>query len=519
MRRTKRRKTSSISRQQFSMAITINYAQGTYALVGFRRCNDGSAVSLVGSRASLEVRQGDAVTSTLVHAYDDGAEGGIYMGGDFGEASGVIWWWIEPGQISGFAVNDTLYFTLLLRDSLGTIIAPIESGYIRIVQQVVEDVPGSAPAGPEYPASLPTIPTDFTGIQLIVSDDLIASIAHVAGPAGAQGEVGPTVVPPLNLRLVYPDDDGYAMTIFPDPDVDTESAPFYVSGLSFDNPDLSKNFVVRWGHNLDPGGGLVDPTRPASGIEFEQSYNYFGTMACETHLIFRSTANGLNRWLTALFPITAAPTTGNSQAIFRIQYLSHQAFDGTQYWISNATAFTMLDRPFATDFSSTTANHLVLGGPAGMTSGKFVSIRKNSTEFFAINAYGETTIDGSSSAVSGGNSGALAFFDLIGHKGNEFVFNARDYNATSRFSVSGDGTYAVFASNDLYLRGNTTIQNGKNFGIQNGGGSLVFYVGGDGAIWTNQYAAGALTGSQIGKIEVRQAPGGAVLGYIPIWDS
>ena len=499
------------------MAITINYAQGTYALVGFRRCNDGSAVSLVGSRASLEVRQGDAVTSTLVHAYDDGAEGGIYMGGDFGEASGVIWWWIEPGQISGFAVNDTLYFTLLLRDSLGTIIAPIESGYIRIVQQVVEDVPGSAPAGPEYPASLPTIPTDFTGIQLIVSDDLIASIAHVAGPAGAQGEVGPTVVPPLNLRLVYPDDDGYAMTIFPDPDEDAESAPFYFSGRSFDNGNSTLNFVVRMGHNLGSGGGLIDPTRPAAGIEFEQSYDYFGTQASEAHLVFQSTANGLNRWLTAICPIDDPVTNGNSQAIFHAEYLSHQSHESTgstQFWISNATAFLMVNRPFATDHSSTTADHLVLGGPTGMT-GKYLSFRKNGVQFLEMNRFGELMLDSSDTGAGAGLSPYMATLGVRGRVGTEFTANFLDSGNVSRFQVSGDGSYSVLGSTINYVRGAAIIQSGNYFAMQNAGGILNWYIDGNGEIWTNQIGA-VPVGAEVAGIPIKRAPDGVLIGYIKL---
>ena len=137
--------------------------------------------------------------------------------------------------------------------------------------QQVEVGLGTVLTGPDrlqrdtvYSGSNGTSKVDFTAglkdVRLVMPADLTALLNKVSSWTAKQ--IGQT-----------PEGGGTLASITPNPSDDATNPAFNFNAHSFANgPTPRKNFVVSMGHNIDAGGGLVDPTKDGMRVAFEGSY-------------------------------------------------------------------------------------------------------------------------------------------------------------------------------------------------------------------------------------------------------
>ena len=302
---------------------------------------------------------------------------------------------------------------------------------------------------------------------------------------------------------------GNLYSYLPDGEVDAESTSFNITTRSFENSNATFNYVTRFGYNVAPGGGPVDSAKAMVGRSTEARYYYTagGYYVSEVHDEFQRPSGTIQRYISA-FLGHAAPTRANNNLALNIEQVFHADTAGNLIWTSDRTeGFWIRDCRLAlTNAGAPSADLLVMDGSPTM-SGYFFRVKKNGTSFFQMNQHGEVVLDGSSVAISGGNSGAVAFFDVIGHAGNEFTATFRDSSGTSRLSVSRDGTYAIINPTTLYARTSVYVQNGSSV--------TQFAALSDGQLWTNQASAGGPAGAVTHKMPWYDNTGG-LIGYVEL---
>lgn len=301
-------------------------------------------------------------------------------------------------------------------------------------------------------------------------------------------------------------------SIVPDPQADPDSEPYNFVGGSYANDVGTDNFVVRLGHNITAGGGAVDAARPYVADEWEQDY-YNPILGpgryVERHLSFKAPGEDIQRVWTFGGRWDAEPATpAQNQLGFNVDSIYHYNRDRTdQYWtVDGVYGMQFTNIPFGTNNTETTAEHLIIRGPAAQTT-PFITVAQNGITCISVNSKAEMFIDGSS---VGAGAGGTAMLQVRGRVGTSLSVLFEDRNAQPIFSIAGDGSYTL--NNGLLLQRNS-------ISVQTSGGVETFaVVNSSGIIRTNQTAAATTPGSVTHKMPIYDTSG-TLVGYIPIYNA
>lgn len=201
-------------------------------------------------------------------------------------------------------------------------------------------------------------------------------------------------------------------------------------------------------------------------------------------------------------------TPAQNQLGFNVDSIYHYNRDRTdQYWtVDGVYGMQFTNIPFGTNNTETTAEHLIIRGPAAQTT-PFITVAQNGITCISVNSKAEMFIDGSS---VGAGAGGTAMLQVRGRVGTSLSVLFEDRNAQPIFSIAGDGSYTL--NNGLLLQRNS-------ISVQTSGGVETFaVVNSSGIIRTNQTAAATTPGSVTHKMPIYDTSG-TLVGYIPIYNA